>query len=407
MNNLPFRRNHYVPEWYQKRFFVNGMKERKFYYLDLKPDKKSIGNGKTYTRKAIRRLGPPSAFSETDLYTTKFGTWESTEIEEKFFGKIDREGEKGVEYFSKLEHPSVNSDALHALLIYMSIQKIRTPKGLQFLEHLANTKNRNQILVVMQNLQQMYCAIWTESVWAIADASQSNTKFILSDHPVTVYNQNCPPQSRYCRDFNDPEITLTGTYTIFPLSIDKILIFTNLSWVRNPYEKPTKLRPNPEMFRHTFFSFLDIQVGRQLSEVEVNQINYIIKERGYRYVASPVKNWLYPEEIIPTTHWSKLGEGLLLMPDPRGVTFSGPVTFGYDNNLSESFDEYGRRPWEQQYCANNRSDVEWKTSNRFKGRFARLVGPKRRGRSYTHSKLDNEEDSPEFHKYHLSLEKKF
>jgi hypothetical protein len=68
---------------------------------------------------------------------------------------------------------------------------------------------------------------------SIADASFSPTKFIVSDHPVTLYNPGCFPQSKCCRGHQDPDIRLVGTHTIFPLSRDKLLILTNVSWVRS------------------------------------------------------------------------------------------------------------------------------------------------------------------------------
>ena len=33
------RNNHYVPQWYQKRFLGQVGGERKFFYLDLRPDR--------------------------------------------------------------------------------------------------------------------------------------------------------------------------------------------------------------------------------------------------------------------------------------------------------------------------------------------------------------------------------
>jgi len=32
------RLNHYVPEWFQRRFLLDGVTEKKFYYLDLDPE---------------------------------------------------------------------------------------------------------------------------------------------------------------------------------------------------------------------------------------------------------------------------------------------------------------------------------------------------------------------------------
>lgn len=234
-----YRNNHYVPVWYQERFIPLGNEEKKFWYLDLKPET-VVSKGHSYKRNALLRWGPNRCFCQDDLYTTKSGSWLSTEMEEKFFGPVDAFARAALDYFSDFSHPSAEGDLFNRFLLYMSIQKLRTPKGLAYLSNLTRQVEKNRILFELQRLQQLFCAIWTECVWSIADASQSPTKFILSDHPVTVYNQGCFPLSEWCRDNRDPDIWLTGTHTLFPLTLDKILILTNLSWVRYPYGNPTK-----------------------------------------------------------------------------------------------------------------------------------------------------------------------
>jgi len=401
-----YRNNHYVPEWYQYRFFPDCANEKKFYYLDLAPDV-AINNGKRYQRKALLRWGPPRCFRERDLYTTRLGAWESTEIEQKFFGQIDSSCRTAFDYFANFEHPGANPEAFNKFLLYMSLQKMRTPKGLVELSRLINLSDKNHVLIEMQRLRQLYCALWTECIWSIADATESDTKFIISDHPVTVYNQACFPHSRWCRGHQDPDIWLSGTHTLFPLDLNKLLILTNLSWVRNPYGSPLKNRPNPQPFRHAMFNFLQIQTGRNLSEEEVNEINYVIKQRAYRYIAAQQEEWLYPEKHVRSIHWNKLGSGYLFMPDPRSVSFSTETIIGYKDGRADAFDEYGRKPWEEGYTGEQLVQKEWNTFHAFQGEFARVFGPKRRGRAFEFGKIDDVEDSADFHAYHLRLEQKF
>lgn len=401
-----YRRNHYVPKWYQYRFLPSELREKKFYYLDLKPNI-AISNKRKHTRKALLRWGPSNCFYEEDLYTTKFLNWESTEIEEKFFGNIDSSGRAAINYFATFQHPSVDGKAFQNLLRYMSIQKLRTPKGLTYLSELVRITNKNLVLIKMQQLQQIFCALWTECIWSIIDASGSETKFIISDHPVTVYNRGCLPGSKWCLGHRDPDIAFSGTHTLFPLSLDKALILTNLSWVRNPYDHPRKARPNFYPFRNAMFNFMHIQTGRSLTDVEVNEINYVTKMGAYRYVAAGKKEWLYPENKILSQRWEELGQGYLFMPDPRSVTFSSEIIIGYDNKRADFFDEYGRKPWQPDYNNKAERDKEWETFHRFQGEFARVFGPKRRGRTFEFGQLDNGEDSPDYHAYHLSLEDKF
>ncbi len=399
-----YRDNHYVPIWFQERFIPNASKERKYYYLDMKPET-LMSNGRRYTRKSLLRWGPQKCFCEYDLYTTKFGSWISTEIEEKFFGPLDATARESLDYFSTFQHPSAEGKLFQILVLYMSIQKLRTPKGLRMLSELTRQTDKNRILRQLQRLQQLYCAIWTECVWSIADASSAGVGFLVSDHPVTVYNQGCFPASRWCGEFRDPDIWLSGTHTLFPLSIDKLLILTNLSWVRHPYGNPVKERPHPDPFRPAMFNFTQIQTGRSLSAAEVHQINLIIKQRAYRYIAASDKDWLYPERYVKQ-RWDHFGKSYLLMPDPRSVSFSGEIIIGYEKGSADFFDAYGRKPWHKDYDDKVRSDREWETFHAFKGEFARLFGPRRRGLSYDFGRIDRTEDSEDFHKYHLSLEQK-
>jgi len=399
-----YRRNHYVPEWYQKLFVPVDQVDREFNLLDLKPGAFVDPRGLSHPRKALRRLGFRYCFAEKDLYTTRFGLQESTEIERNVFGKIDSDGRHAVSYFADFSHPSVNWPAVENILLYMSTQKLRTPKGLGWLGTQARTTDRQQVLQLMLELRRLHYAIWTECVWLIADASQSDTKFIVSDHPVTVYNRKCGPRSDWCRGYNDPDIRLHGTHTLFPLSLDRILLLTNLSWVRNPYQSETKMRPNPKPFRTAIFNFSDVQTLRLLTEQEVREINFIIKNRAFRYIAATKEEWLYPEEYISRSNWATLGNGYLLMPDPRAIHLGGEVTIGFEDGSTTRFDEYGRRPWEEEYGKEGNGFDEALSLARFKGEFARLYGPYRRGRTLTTSRLDDERDSEELHRHYLSLE---
>lgn len=398
-----FTRNHYVPQWYQHRFIPPARKESNFYYLDLKPET-IVSNGYRYARKAMRRFGPKKCFVQDDLYTTQFGSWKSTEIEERFFGPIDHRGQLAVDFFGDFSYRGMCNDMYRDMILYMSVQKLRTPKGLDYLASLAGMSEKNNLLMMLQSVWQMYCAIWTECVWHIAAATNSETKFIISDHPVTVYNSGCFPTSLYCRGHNDPDIRMTGTHTIFPLNLNKVLILTNLSWVRDPYGDPRKPRPNAEMFRSAIMKWTDIQTGRMLSEEEVNEINFIIKSRAYRYVAAAEKEWLYPEGKFPRGRWDQLGDGYLLFPDPRSMSYGGEIIMGWDDGRSVAWDEYGRRPGQPGYRRKGVDEREWNSFHAFKGEFARVFGPKRRGSGYElGEKVD--EDSDDYHKYHLSEEK--
>ncbi len=401
-----YRNNHYVPVWYQKRFLPEGRKDLELHYLDLNPGVFTDPSGIVRKRRAVRRLGFSHCFVEKDLYTTRFGVEESTKIEQIFFGQIDHKGRDAAEYFTNFAHPSVNGDAFNDMVLYMSTQKLRTPKGLDWLSNKSGATDQHQILNLMLQLRQLYCAIWTECIWLIADASQSNTKFIISDHPLTVYNRRCGPRSQWCRGSNDPDIRFHGTHTIFPLSLDKILILTNLSWVRNPYRSELEMRPNPTLLRPAMFKFTDIQTLRHLTEQEVREVNFIIKSRAYSFIGAAKEEWLYPERDVSKSQWNVFGDGYLLMPDPRPVHSGGEIMWGNYDGSGGAIDEYGRRPSDPDYSKETNEGSEFETLYRFKGEFARVYGSYRRGRSFQIGQLDPEVDTDKLHQYHLSLDKK-
>lgn len=401
-----YQNNHYVPQWYQKRFIPDDQADNELFYLDLNPGTFTDPRGVVHSQRAVHKLGPKFCFAEDDLYTAWFGDERRTDIERFFFGEIDDNGRKAVDFFADYDHLSYawDGDMFNHIVHYMSTQKLRTPKGLGWLAERVGTQDRNAILNAMIQLQQLYGSLWAESIWQIADASQSDTKFIISDHPITLYNRFLGPRNKkWCRGFNDPDIGMHATHTIFPLSLNKVLIMTNLSWVRNPYQSGVAYRPNPHPLRAAMFNFQSIQTMRMLNEQEVREINFIIKSRAHKYIAAAKEEWLYPEQFVSKSDWNSYGDGLLLMPDPRSVDFNGEIIMGWKDGSATAFDEYGRRPWEQGYGS---TDNEFSTFLQFRGDFALKFGQKRRGRAYGIADLDPEEDSDDMHEYHLGMAKK-
>ncbi len=79
-----YRHNHYVPEWYQKRFIPSEQERRELFYLNLRPGIFIDPRGMSYPRKAVRRQGCNYCFAEKDLYTIKFGSKESQKSKKIF-----------------------------------------------------------------------------------------------------------------------------------------------------------------------------------------------------------------------------------------------------------------------------------------------------------------------------------
>src|SRR5262249_37634069 len=148
-----YRNNHYVPVWYQKRFLEAGDTSNELFYLDLNPGTFTDGRRTVHRRRETKKTGVRRCFAETDLYTTRFGGQDSTELEKVFFGAVDTKGRDAVAYFAGFEHPDANGDHFNHMLTYMCVQKLRTPKGLAWLAQRARTTNRNAVLPLVVRLQ--------------------------------------------------------------------------------------------------------------------------------------------------------------------------------------------------------------------------------------------------------------
>jgi hypothetical protein len=71
----------------------------------------------------------------------------------------------------------------NALLNCMRVQKLRTPN---LPRHNCAQSDKKRLLIEMQLLQNLHGAIWTACVCALVSADETQTKFIISDHPVTL-----------------------------------------------------------------------------------------------------------------------------------------------------------------------------------------------------------------------------
>lgn len=353
-------RNHYVPQWYQHRFFEPGSGQSHLYYLDLKPDLIQLPDGKTKPRKAVRRLGPVNCFKQDHLYTLFFGQYATDVIERKFFGEIDRIGESAVAFFSNYHYCEEAHTAFPAIRDFLAAQFFRTPKGLALLQRLTNTKSHQQTLMVMEHLWQLYVTIWSEAVWEVFNCRHSPTKFIITDSPVTTYNPMVFPKSAEMQKYGIALLERIGTRLLFPIDRDHCLCLTNLQRVRNPGVNPLKTRENPRYFDQGLFDLRKIQRGREIEENEVIAINHILKTNAVRYVAAASKEWLYPEDRIKNKFWSKLGDRYFLGPDPRKVSFTTAIFTGGGSGGSFGTNEYGHYDIDHPRAKKLRN-VEWKT----------------------------------------------
>jgi hypothetical protein len=160
-----------------------------------------------------------------------------------------------------------------------------------------------------------------------------------------------------------------------------------------------KARPNPNFFHDTMFNFMAIQVDRKLTEDEVLHINYITKRRAFRYIAAAEREWLYPEKRVSTDHWKKLGDGLLLMPEPRLIVMGGEMMVKYSSGHVQAYSEYGHKPWQKGYKDKERDSRDGDALYRFQAEWAMKHGPKYTAYNHEFGRGDLREDSEDMTKH--------
>lgn len=361
-------RNHYVPQWYQRRFLPAGCGASKLWYLDLKPETIRRPNGtpvrrqdgSVVTRDALRHLGPINCFQREHLYTLYFGKHATDVIEKRFFGSMDSRGETAVEFFSNYGMRDGVHEAFEAMRDYLAAQYFRTPKGLAALQLLSRSKSHQRTLAVLGQLWPLYHTIWMEGVWEIINCANSSTKFIISDAPVTTYNRMVFPGSPEALKGGGAQIERMGTHTLFPLDLNHCLVITNLQYVRNPKVNPMKVRENPRYFEEAMFDLRKVQRGREVEEEHVLAINHVLKTQSSRYVAAFEKDWLFPEKKMTQKFWAKLGGPHFLMPDPRKVSFTTGTLVGFEGGGGWGVNEYGHQDVDGARARELR-EVEWRT----------------------------------------------
>jgi len=191
----PTRDNHYVPRWYQKGFIEPG--ESTIAYLDLHPGSKVLEDGRVIRERSKFETVPRRCFFQTDLYSTFFGTLVNDEIERLLFGAIDTRGSDAIRAFICNDVAEWHRH-FQTLFEYLDIQKVRTPKGLDWLKEQYPALDQNELMLEMQGIRMMHCTIWSEGVREIVSAEDADVKFLISDHPVTIYNHAVPPTAALC-----------------------------------------------------------------------------------------------------------------------------------------------------------------------------------------------------------------
>lgn len=328
-------RNHYVPVWYQKGFV--SVDPPRLYYLDLNPEP---AEQRRCARSEIPKCAPKRCFWSHDLYTTLFFGAPNDEIERFLFGTIDNDGAVAVRAVVNGDPRAVH-DSFQNFFAYIDAQKIRTPKGLDWIRARYGKIDQLNLMLEMQALRQMHCTMWLEAVREVVSAEDSDVKFIVSDHPVTIYNARCAPNAVESRYPDDPPIELIGSQTIFALNSSHCLILTNLEYAKDPSGVDLlRSRQNPRHFGTTLARTDAWIRTRKLSGNEVVAINHVLKSRARRYIAAAEEAWLYPERAGPF-EWREISK-ILLPPERELWHFGGEIIVGYQDGTSSFQDAFGR-----------------------------------------------------------------
>lgn len=338
------RNNHYIPQWYQEGFFEPG--RNTYSYLDLSPRQHALSDGRVVIEKS-KFVSPTSrAFCQRDLYSTFFGTSVNDEIERKLFGDIDTRGAHAVRAF-------VGEDAREwhrhftTFFEYLDIQKIRTPKGLDWLSAQYPRVTQNDLMFEMQGIRMMHCTIWTEGVREIVSAQDADVKFIVNDHPVTIYNYAIPPDATGNGYPKEPSIALKGSQTIFPLNRDSCLILTNLEYAQDHSANPLEKRTFAGNYRNSMVRTDAFIRTRKLTSEEVIRVNRVLKAGAKRYLAAGKEEWLYPE-TSSAEPWADL-RSTFLPPKNDLWHFGGEMYARLESGEVYYQDAFGRTEKERKF----------------------------------------------------------
>jgi hypothetical protein len=299
-----------------------------------------LPNGELKVKTFQKWHTPAQRFYGEHLYSTFFGEEVNDDIERKLFGPIDDNGSRAVRAFLTDDQAQWHNN-FEDFFTYLDAQKLRTPKGLDWIRSKYPELNQLQLMIEMQSLRTMHCSLWAEGVRELVSAEDSDVKFIVSDHPITVYNYACPPDSELCEYPNDPDISLKGSQTIFPLDKNRCLILTNLEYAQDPENaNPTEQRTNANRMRRSMVNTIEFINSRKLTAEDVTKINHIIKSRSKESVAAGKEEWLYPERSI-TGDWAELRH-VLQPPKNELYRYGGEMYAHFEDGSVHYQDAFGR-----------------------------------------------------------------
>lgn len=331
----PSRENHYVPEWYQRGFSVA---DGDNWFLDIAPPRLRPDGTAILARP--RQRPPKACFWQNDLYITRFGEHLNDQIETVLFQGIDDSGAKAVRAFIGGDAAQVH-DQYQPMLAYLGAQKLRTPKGLEWIRSRYPALSQIELMREMQHLRQMFGTLWAECVHEVVSAEDSEVKFLVTDHPVTTFNAGLPLDASLLNLSHEAPVTWNGTQTLFALDANNLLILTHVPYAKDPDSTElTAKRINARYFGHTMLRTDALIRGRRFDADAVIAVNTWLKARAHRYIAAGERDWLYPEHSaqVDTATLARL----LLPPKQELWRYGGEIYIGYKDGSFGYRDSYGR-----------------------------------------------------------------
>ena len=361
-------RHHYVPIWYQKGFLGPG--QTSFKILDMRPQVFRDASGKVRGQgPAILNKGPDAHFWERDLYTIRWLGRTDDIIERQLFGAIDKTGQRAIQAWLAEDYRTVHETYMH-VYEFMDALRLRTPKGLQFVQAMTEKKSQLDLMVAMQEMRRMHCIMWAEGCLEIVRAPEGSSGFIFSDHPVTLFNRHVFPGGPDVPPGFDPHLHWQGTQTLFPFDRERLYVLTHVEFANSPgASKARKARTNSRYFDQgsPMVRYDGCIRERTLTEQQVREVNYIIKKRAYRYIAGRTEDDLFPERHLKTTLWNQLGK-FLLPPKHKVIRQAGHTVVGFKDGSYYFQDQFGRRP-----ASRAEHEREVKRANEMEATFTRVL----------------------------------
>ncbi len=340
----PSRENHYVPEWYQRGFRVD---DADTWFLQVSAPRQRPDGTAILVRP--RQRPPKACFWQNDLYITRFGEYINDQIETVLFQGIDDSGAKAVRAFIGGDAAQVH-DQYQPMLAYLGAQKLRTPKGLDWIRSRYPALSQIELMREMQHLRQMFGTLWAECVHEVVSAEDSEVKFLVTDHPVTTFNAGLLLDASLLNYPNEAPITWNGTQTLFALDANHLLILTHVPYAKDPDSvELTAKRVNARHFGHTMLRTDALIRSRRFDTNAVTAVNAWLKARAHKYIAAGERDWLYPDlsDQLDMTTLTRL----LLPPKQELWRQGGEIYIGYKDGSFGYRDSYGRTSRDHEFVA--------------------------------------------------------